>query len=62
MYDEADLISIEELFENDEVVLMNSIYDYGYCKIVNTDVGVKNEAGEIASIVTVNSKIIVQND
>ncbi|MGN1123436.1 MAG: hypothetical protein ACI4RR_03765 [Eubacterium sp.] len=60
MNDEADLISVEELFENDEVILMNSTYDYGYCKIINTDVGVKTAIGEIASIVTVNSKIFVQ--
>lgn len=58
MFNEVELISVEELYENDELILMKSTFDYGDFKVIQTDVGNKDDAGDIVKIVTVDSKII----
>ena len=57
IYDE-ELIDTEDIFENDEVVLMKSTFK---SKLFNTQklaVGVKNENGDIVKIVEINEKIL----
>lgn len=61
MFNESELMSVEELYENDELILMKSTFDYGDFKVIQTDVGNKDDAGDIVKIVTVDSKIVKQN-
>lgn len=61
MFNEEELISVEELYENDELILMKSIFDYGEFKVIQTDVGIKDDTGDIVKIVTVDSRIVKQN-
>ena len=53
-------MKIEDIFENDEIVIMktseyDAVYDF---TVVNTDVGIKNNDGDIERIITVNSKVL----
>lgn len=57
MFNEEELISVEELYDNDELVLMKSTFDYSYFKVVQTDIGIKDDTGDIVKIITVDSKI-----
>lgn len=57
IYDK-ELIDIEEIFENDEVVLMKSIYKSKYFKVEQLSVGVKDENGDIVKIVDISEKIL----
>ena len=56
MFNEAELISVEELYENNELILMKSTFDYGDFKVIQTDVGIKDNTGDILKIITVDSK------
>lgn len=40
-----ELVSVEDIFENDELVLMKATFKPTYDKIVRTSVGVKDEKG-----------------
>lgn len=57
IYDE-ELIDTEDIFENNEVVLIKSIFK---SKLFNTQklaVGVKNKNGDIVKIVEISEKIL----
>lgn len=58
MFNDSELINVEELYENDELILMKSTFDYGEFKVIQTDVGIKDNTGDIVKIITVDSKII----
>lgn len=58
MFNEAELMSVEELYENEELVLMKSTFDYGEFKVIQTDVGIKDNTGDIVKIITFDSKVI----
>lgn len=53
-----ELVSVEDIFENDEIVLMKATFKPSYDKIVRTSVGIKDEKGDIVRIITVDEKFI----
>lgn len=53
-----ELIGVEDIFENDELVLMKATFKPNYDKIVRTSVGIKDEKGDIVRIITVDEKFI----
>lgn len=57
IYDK-ELIDIEDVFENDEVLLMKSTYKAKHFSVELLSVGVKNENGDIVKIVDISEKII----
>ncbi len=56
--DREELVSVEDIFENDELVLMKATFKPSYDKIVRTSVGIKDETGDIVKIITVDEKIL----
>lgn len=53
-----ELIEVEDIFENDELVLMKATFKPSYDKIVRTSVGIKDETGDIVKIITVDEKFL----
>lgn len=53
-----ELVSVEDIFENDELVLMKATFEPSYDKIVRTSVGIKDETGDIVKIITVDEKFL----
>ncbi len=51
---EDELIYIEDLFENDEYVLMKGIFIINNKSITKTSVGIKEKNGDIVKIVCVD--------
>lgn len=49
-----ELIQIEDIFENDEYVLMKAIFFAGNKGFTETSVGIKNKTGDIEKIVCVD--------
>lgn len=49
-----ELICIEDLFENDEYVLMKAIFIINNRNITKTSVGIKEKNGDISKIVCVD--------
>ena len=57
MTENAELMNVEELFENDDVILLKSTFRfYGDIDVLNIDVGVKDKSGDIVRMITVDSK------
>lgn len=57
MTENAELMYVEELFENDDVILLKSTFRfYGDIDVLNIDVGVKDKSGDIVRMITVDSK------
>ena len=50
------LLEVNNVFDNEELVLMKSTFDYGEFKVIQTDVGIKDDTGDIVKIITVDSK------
>lgn len=55
---DKELISIEDIFENDELVLMKAVYKKGVFKISVLSVGFKDESGDIIRIVDVEERYL----
>lgn len=55
---DKELISIEDIFENDELVLMKAVYKKGVFKISVLSVGFKDETGDIVRIVDVEERYL----
>lgn len=49
-----ELIHIEDMFENDEYVLIKAIYIAENQRFTETSVGIKNQNGDIVNIVCVD--------
>lgn len=49
-----ELIHIEDIFENDEYVLIKAIYIVENQHFTETSVGIKNKSGDIVKIVCVD--------
>lgn len=57
MIGDEELISVEDLYEDDDVVLMKSIYNkFPFNDILEYSVGLKNSDGDIEQIKTVGRK------
>lgn len=54
--EKKELISVEDIFENDELVLMKAIYKKNSLHIKVLSVGFKDESGDIVRIVDVDKK------
>lgn len=50
------LVEVKDVFENDELVVTKAMYDEDGFKVLNTDIGIKDQSGDIVRIVTVDSK------
>lgn len=57
-FEKEKLIGVEDIFENDELVLMKATYEPNYNQVVRTAVGIKDENGDIIRIVNVNEKFL----
>ena len=63
-YKEADmavfeeLIDVEDIFENDELVLMKATFVRNSETVIDTSVGIKDDEGDIVRIITVNKKVL----
>lgn len=51
-----ELVSIENIFENNDYVLMQATYVPKPQKIIRTSVGIKDEKGDIIEIIDVDEK------
>jgi hypothetical protein len=59
MIGDEELVSVEDLYEDDDVVLMKSIYNkFPFSDILEYSVGLKNSDGDIEQIKTVGRKDI----
>lgn len=56
MFNNSEIISVDEIFENEELVVMHTVCGDDYFKFVKTDIGIKDSSGDISKIITVNAK------
>lgn len=56
MKSQMELIDTEDIFENDEYVLIKATYKYKDIKTVITSVGIKDERGDIVKIIDIDEK------
>lgn len=54
--EDIELVGTEDLFENDELVLLKATYKPPYEKIVRTAVGIKDKNGDIVKLIQVDEK------
>lgn len=52
----AELIDVKDIYENNELVLMKATFGNPLFKIVRTDVGLKDDEGDIVDIITVKAE------
>lgn len=57
-FENEELISVEDIFENEEFVLMKAIYKSDCDKISRTSVGIKDKNGDIVKIIDVDEKYL----
>ncbi|MGN1420434.1 MAG: hypothetical protein ACI4XC_02825 [Eubacterium sp.] len=58
MENQTELFDIEDIFENDEYVLIKATYKSENGKSVITSVGIKDETGDIVKIVDVDENCV----
>ncbi|MGN1420965.1 MAG: hypothetical protein ACI4XC_05580 [Eubacterium sp.] len=51
-----ELMNVKDIFENNELVLMKATFGNSFFKITRTDVGLKNDDGDIVDIITVKAE------
>ena len=56
MKSQMELIDTEDIFENDEYVLIKATYKSKDVKTVITSVGIKDERGDIVRIIDIDKK------
>lgn len=56
MKSQMELIDTEDIFENDEYVLIKATYKSKDVKTVITSVGIKDERGDIVRIIDIDEK------
>ena len=56
MKSQMELIDTEDIFENDEYVLIKATYKSNDIKTVITSVGIKDERGDIVKIIDIDEK------
>lgn len=49
----SELINVEDLYENDKIIIMDSIFFNNNKLIENIEIGFKDKSGDIASIKTI---------
>ncbi len=54
-YFKEELIKTEDIFENDDLVLIKATFIRNSETVIDTSVGIKDDAGDIVKIVTVSS-------
>lgn len=57
--EDCELLKVEELFEDDDLILMRSKFNDSGINVQCTDVGIKDESGDIERVVTVDSKVLL---
>ena len=57
-FNDEELTGVEDIFENDELVLMKATFIRNSETVVETAVGIKDTAGDIVRIITVNKKVL----
>lgn len=53
-----ELLSVKDIYEDDELLVAENIYIEDGMKIRTTDVGIKSDKGDVVGFITANSKII----
>lgn len=53
-----ELEKTEELFENDDIIILKSLFAYDDLSMRKTDIAVKDENGEIIDFITVKKEIL----
>lgn len=53
-----ELIETNDLFENEDIVLINGIFKIDDLYIKRIDVGIKDTNGDIVDIITVKSAVV----
>lgn len=48
-----ELINVEDLYENDKIIIMDSLFFNSDRLIENIEIGFKNKSGDITSIKTI---------
>lgn len=56
MNNKIELINVNDIFENNELVLMKATFGNSFFSIIRTDIGLKDENGDIADIITVKAE------
>lgn len=51
-----ELINVEDLYENDKIIIMDSIFFNNNKLIENIEIGFKNKSGDIIDIKTIKHK------
>ena len=53
-----ELMDVEDIFENDELVIMKATFVRNSETVIETAVGIKDSSGDIVRIITISSKVI----
>ena len=53
-----ELMDVEDIFENNELVLMKATFIRNSETVIETAAGIKDASGDIVRIITVSSKVI----
>ncbi|MCD7797530.1 MAG: hypothetical protein LUG95_08050 [Clostridiales bacterium] len=59
---EYELVSIEDVYENDEIVITKPFFSDGINNILCVDVGIKNKDGDIVDIKAIDYKMITNDN
>ncbi len=57
-FKDEELTGVEDIFENDELVLMKATFIRNSETVIETAVGIKDTVGDIVRIITVNKKVL----
>ncbi|MDE5985405.1 MAG: hypothetical protein K2H13_09145 [Eubacterium sp.] len=57
-FKQGELLGVEDIFENDEFVLMKATYQRNSFKIAELSVGLKDDNGDIIRIIDVDTKVL----
>ena len=53
-----ELMDVEDIFENDELVIMKATFIRNSVTVIETAAGIKDSSGDIVKIVTVDRKFL----
>ncbi len=56
MNNKIELINVKDIFENNELVLIKATFGNSFFRIIRTDIGLKDENGDIADIITAKAE------
>ncbi len=57
-FENEELMDVEDIFENDELVIMKATFIRNSVTVIDTAVGIKDSLGDIVRIITVDKKFL----